>query len=44
MQLASDYPHPTPHGGRCRVRIYEPEDRERDSFVVILTEPPDNPG
>ena len=40
--LVSDYNHPTPHGGRCRVRIYEP--RERDSFVVILTEPPDNPG
>lgn len=22
--LVSDYIHPTPHGGRCRIRIYEP--------------------
>ena len=42
--LVSDYFEHTPHGGRCRVRIYAPEDKERDSFVVILTEPEDNPG
>jgi hypothetical protein len=44
MHLASDYIHPTPRGGRCRVRVYEPDDREGDPFVVVLTEPPDNPG
>ena len=43
MHLVSDYIHPAPRGGRCRVRIFEPDD-ERDSFVVVLTEPPDNPG
>ena len=42
MRLASDYVHPTPHKGRCRVRIYEPDD-EHDPFVVVLTEPRDNP-
>jgi hypothetical protein len=35
MRLASDFPYPTPNVGRCRVRIYEPEDKDRDSFVVI---------
>jgi hypothetical protein len=25
MYLAADYIHRTPHGGRCRVRIYRPE-------------------
>ena len=42
MRLASDYVHPTPHKGRCRVRIYEPDD-EHDPLVVVLTEPRDNP-
>lgn len=44
MHLARDYIHLTPNGGRCRVRIFEPDDSERDSFMVILTEPKDNPG
>jgi hypothetical protein len=46
MLLTHDYIAPTPHGGRCRVRVYEPveADRESGSFVVILTELPDNPG
>ena len=30
MHLAADYIHPTPRGGRCRVRVYLPED-ERDA-------------
>lgn len=44
MHLASDYIHPAPRGGRCRVRIFEPEDADRDSYVVILTKLADNPG
>ncbi len=44
MHLASDYIHPTPHRGRCRVRIFKPDDPELDSYVVILTELDDNPG
>ncbi len=44
MRLAADLIHPAPRGGRCRVRIYEPEDASRDSHVVILTELRDNPG
>ncbi len=43
MHLASDYAHPTPHKGRCRVRIYEPE-AEGDHHVVVLTEIPGNTG
>lgn len=43
MHLAADYVHPTPHGGRCRVRIFLPEE-ERDAPVVVCTEPKDNPG
>jgi hypothetical protein len=43
MHLASDYIHPTPRGGRCRIRIYRPED-ERDSPVVICSELPNNEG
>jgi len=37
MHLASDYIHPTPRGGTCRIRIYLPED-ERDAPVVICSE------
>jgi hypothetical protein len=40
--LASDYIHPTPRGGRCRVRIYLPD--ERDAPVVIFSELPNNDG
>ena len=43
MHLASDYIHPTPRGGRCRVRIYLPEE-EQDAPVVICSELPNNGG
>lgn len=38
MNLVHDYIAPTPGGGRCRVRLYLPEEPE-DSPVVICTEP-----
>jgi hypothetical protein len=41
MHLASDYIHPTPRDGRCRVRVYLP-DEERDAPVVICSELPSN--
>ncbi len=43
MHLASDYIHPTPRGGRYRIRIYLPEE-ERDAVVMICSELPNNPG
>jgi hypothetical protein len=43
MHRASDYIHPTPRGGQCRVRIYLPED-EQDAPVVICSEIPNNGG
>ena len=43
MHLASDYIHPTPREGKCRIRIYLPED-ERDAPVVICSELPNNEG
>ena len=43
MHLASDYIHPTPRGGRCRVRVYLPEE-EGDAPVVICSELPNNEG
>ena len=43
MHLASDYIHPTPRGGRCRIRIYLPEEAQ-DVPVVICSELPNNPG
>ena len=43
MHLAADYIHPTPRGGRCRVRVYLPEE-ERDAPVVICSELPNNEG
>ena len=43
MHLANDYIHPTPRRGRCRIRIYLP-DEERDAVVVICTELANNPG
>jgi hypothetical protein len=43
MHLASDYIHPTPRGGRCRIRIYLPEE-EQDAPVVICSELPNNGG
>ncbi len=43
MHLATDYIHPTPRGGRCRMRVYLP-DEERDAPVVICSELPTNEG
>jgi hypothetical protein len=43
MHLASDYIHPTPRAGRCRIRIYLPEE-EQDAPVVICSELPNNGG
>lgn len=43
MYRASDYIHPAPRGGRCRVRVYLPEDK-RDAPVVICSELPNNDG
>ena len=43
LYRASDYIHPTPRGGRCRVRVYLPEDK-RDAPVVICSELPNNDG
>jgi hypothetical protein len=43
MHLASDYIHPAPRGGRCRIRVYLPRD-ERDAPVVICSELPNNEG
>ena len=43
MRLANDYIHPTPRGGRCRVRIYLPEE-EQDAPVVVCSELPNNGG
>ena len=43
MHLASDYIHPTPKGGKCRIRIYLPEE-EHDAPVVICSELPSNEG
>jgi hypothetical protein len=43
MHLASDYIHPMPRGGRCRIRVYLPEE-ERDVPVVICSELPSNEG
>lgn len=42
--LVSDYIHPAPRGGRCRVRIYEASSRAGELPVVVCTEPPDNEG
>jgi hypothetical protein len=43
MHLATDYIHPTPRGGRCRVRVWLPED-DQDAPVVVCTELPANGG
>jgi hypothetical protein len=44
MRLTSRYVHPTPHGGHCRVRIYLPDEPQRDAPVVICSELSNNPG
>jgi hypothetical protein len=41
--LASDYIHPTSRGGRCRIRIFLP-DEEQDVPVVICSDLPNNGG
>jgi hypothetical protein len=41
MDLTYDYIHPTPHGGRCRIRIY---DHTTKMPVIVCTELTDNPG
>jgi hypothetical protein len=43
VRLVSDYIHPTPRDGRCRIRIYLPED-EQDAPVVICSELTNNEG
>jgi hypothetical protein len=43
MHLASDYFHPTPRGGKCRIRVYLPEE-EQDAPVVICSELANNEG
>ncbi len=44
MHLATDYVHPTPGRGRCRVRVFLPSDPERDALVVVCSELPNNRG
>jgi len=43
VHLASDYTHPTPRGGRCRICPDLPED-ERDAPVGISSKLPSNEG
>ena len=43
MHLAADYIHPTPRGGRRRVRFYLP-DEERDAPMVLCSELLSNTG
>jgi hypothetical protein len=43
VHLATDYIHPTPRGGRCRVRVWLPE-HEQDAPVVVCSELPTNEG
>ena len=44
MHLATDYVHPTPGRGRCRVRVFLPSDPERDMPVVVCSDLPDHRG
>ena len=41
LELTHDYIHPTPHGGRCRVRIFEDT---TELPVIVGAELTDNPG
>ncbi len=43
MHLTADYIHPLPGRGRCRIRVYLPEE-DRDAPVIIATELRNNPG
>jgi hypothetical protein len=36
MHLASDYIHPAPRGGKCRIRIYLSEDKQSKGFSARL--------
>ena len=44
MHLATDYIHPSPGRGMCRVRVFLPDDPGRYSPVVLCTELPSNRG
>jgi hypothetical protein len=44
MNLIYDRPHPTPHGGRCRMKIFVGGFGTGDLPVVICTERSSNPG
>ena len=41
--MAHDYIHPTPRGGRCRIRLYLPDD-SADAPVIICSQRPENSG
>ena len=43
MNLVHDYISPTPGGGKCRIRLYLPEEKDY-AAVVICTEVHDNAG
>jgi hypothetical protein len=43
VRLVSDYIRPRPRGGKCRIRVYIPEE-ERDGPVVLCSELPNNEG
>jgi hypothetical protein len=43
MHLGADFIHPTPHNGRCHIRVFLREE-EPDAPVVICTELPNNSG
>ena len=43
MHLATDYIHPTPRGGRWRVRAYLPRE-DQDAPVIVCSELPMNDG
>jgi hypothetical protein len=43
VHLTTDYIHPAPRGGRCRVRVWLPNE-ERDAPVVVCSELPTNEG
>jgi hypothetical protein len=46
LELDAPFPFLASNGARskCRVRVYSPDDPERDSHVVLVSELPDNPG
>ena len=44
MHLATDYIHPSPGRGVCRIRVFVPDAPERDLPVVRCTELPNNRG